>query len=179
MIDYERVVREFGERIFHVHAKDMEIDRDGLYQHGDLSARHRLAGPAAAGARRGALGPLHRRALRAVGYDGVVSIEHEDRAVRGRRGAGQARLPARAERAPPADRVRLEASDLAVRLLPERGLDLAEAWLDGVQLAWLSGAGFDGEEWGGGLVTTRGLQNVGAPSRAFRSTAITTTSLRR
>ena len=29
MIDYERVVREFGPRILHVHAKDMEIDREG------------------------------------------------------------------------------------------------------------------------------------------------------
>ena len=63
--------------------------------------------------------------------------------------------------------MRLEAGDFAVRLLPERRLDLAESWLDGVQLAWLSGAGFDGEEWGGGLVTTRGLQNVGAPSEGF------------
>ena len=38
MIDYERVVREFGSRIYHVHAKDMEIDRNGLYDHGVLSA---------------------------------------------------------------------------------------------------------------------------------------------
>ena len=63
--------------------------------------------------------------------------------------------------------MRLEAEDFAVRLLPERGLDVAEAWLDGIQLAWLSGAGFAGSEWGGGLVTTRGLQNVGAPSEGF------------
>ena len=48
MIDYERVVREFGDRIYHVHAKDMEIDRDGLYEHGVLSAGHRVAGAAAA-----------------------------------------------------------------------------------------------------------------------------------
>ena len=38
MIDYERVVHEFADRIYHVHAKDMEIDRDGLYEHGMLSA---------------------------------------------------------------------------------------------------------------------------------------------
>ena len=38
MIDHERVVREFGDRIYHVHAKDMEIDREGLYEHGVLSA---------------------------------------------------------------------------------------------------------------------------------------------
>jgi sugar phosphate isomerase/epimerase len=30
MIDYERVVYDFADRILHVHAKDMEIDRDGL-----------------------------------------------------------------------------------------------------------------------------------------------------
>ena len=29
-IDYERVVRDYARRIFHVHAKDLEIDRDGL-----------------------------------------------------------------------------------------------------------------------------------------------------
>ena len=63
--------------------------------------------------------------------------------------------------------MRLEAGELAVRLLPERGLDVAEAWLGGVQLAWLSGAGFEGTAWGGGLVTTCGLQNVGAPSEGF------------
>jgi hypothetical protein len=63
--------------------------------------------------------------------------------------------------------VRLEAGELAVRLLPERGLDIAEAWLGGVQLAWLSGAGFEGAAWGGGLVTTCGLQNVGAASEGF------------
>ena len=37
MIDYERVVREFAPRIFHVHAKDMEIDRDGLYERDGLA----------------------------------------------------------------------------------------------------------------------------------------------
>lgn len=63
--------------------------------------------------------------------------------------------------------MRLEATDFAVRLVPERGLDVAEAWLEGAQLAWLSGAGFAGSEWGGGLVTTCGLQNVGAPSEGF------------
>src|SRR5439155_1925392 len=36
-IDYTRAVREFRPRIFHVHAKDMEIDRDGLYENGVMS----------------------------------------------------------------------------------------------------------------------------------------------
>ena len=34
MIDYERVVFDFKDKIFHVHAKDLEIDREGLYQNG-------------------------------------------------------------------------------------------------------------------------------------------------
>ena len=38
MIDYERAVYDFADRIFHVHAKDMEVRRDGLYRHGTLSA---------------------------------------------------------------------------------------------------------------------------------------------
>jgi sugar phosphate isomerase/epimerase len=36
-IDYERVVRDYAPKIFHVHAKDMEIDRDGLYRNGTVS----------------------------------------------------------------------------------------------------------------------------------------------
>jgi uncharacterized protein DUF4432 len=57
-----------------------------------------------------------------------------------------------------------------VRLRPERGLDVAEAWFAGRQLAWLSDVGevpWNGDwraSWGGGLVTTCGLDNVGAPS---------------
>ena len=37
MIDEVQVVRDYGERIFHVHAKDLEIDRRGLQRHGVLS----------------------------------------------------------------------------------------------------------------------------------------------
>ena len=37
MIDYERAVRDYASRILHVHAKDMEIDRDGLYRHGSAA----------------------------------------------------------------------------------------------------------------------------------------------
>src|SRR5262249_53584727 len=57
-----------------------------------------------------------------------------------------------------------------VRLRPERGLDVAEAWFGEHQIAWLSGRGdvaWNGDwtaSWGGGLVTTCGLDNVGAPS---------------
>ncbi len=82
MIDYERVVREFGTRIFHVHAKDLHIDREGLYKHGVLSQGMGWQVPRIPG-----LGdmdwPKFFAALTAAGYDGVVSIEHEDRVFEG------------------------------------------------------------------------------------------------
>ena len=82
MIDYERVVREFSEKIFHVHAKDLHIDREGLYNHGVLSQGMGWQQPRLPG-----LGDVNWAkfiaALTAAGYDYVVSIEHEDRAFEG------------------------------------------------------------------------------------------------
>jgi len=82
MIDYERVVREFASKIFHVHAKDLHIDREGLYNNGVLSQGMGWQIPRLPG-----LGDMDWRkffaALTAVGYDYVVSIEHEDRAFEG------------------------------------------------------------------------------------------------
>jgi sugar phosphate isomerase/epimerase len=82
MIDYERVVREFGSRIFHVHAKDMMIDREGLYRNGVLSQGMGWQVPRLPG-----LGEIDWRrfisALYRAGYDGVVSVEHEDRGFEG------------------------------------------------------------------------------------------------
>lgn len=79
MIDYLRVVYEFGDRIFHVHAKDMRVDREQLYQRGILSLGMGWQIPRLPG-----LGEVNWAqlisALYAVGYDYVVSIEHEDRA---------------------------------------------------------------------------------------------------
>ena len=75
-IDYITPVREFKERIFHVHAKDTKIEHDlvknvgilGDYWHvdrlpglGDIDWRRFLA------------------AFHEIGYEGAVSIEHEDR----------------------------------------------------------------------------------------------------
>ena len=51
MIDQERFIAEFGPHILHVQAKDVMIDRDGLYERGTPVVRHRLADPAAARAR--------------------------------------------------------------------------------------------------------------------------------
>jgi len=81
-IDYTRAVREFGPRIFHVHAKDMEVDRDGLYDEGVMSLGVGWQVPRLPG-----LGEVRwdrfLSALYAIGYDWVVSIEHEDRNFEG------------------------------------------------------------------------------------------------
>jgi hypothetical protein len=82
MIDYERVVYDYADRIFHVHAKDMEINREGLYRNGVLSFGIGWQVPRLPG-----LGEVRwdrfLAALYAIGYDHVVSIEHEDRAFEG------------------------------------------------------------------------------------------------
>jgi len=81
-IDYERVVRDYASRIVHVHAKDLEIDRDGLYRHGTFSGGIGWQVPRLPG-----LGEVRWdrfiAALYAAGYDHVVSIEHEDRTFEG------------------------------------------------------------------------------------------------
>jgi sugar phosphate isomerase/epimerase len=82
MIDYERVVREFAGKIFHVHAKDLHIDHEGLYNHGVLSQGMGWQVPRLPG-----LGDMNWAkffaALTAARYDYVVSIEHEDRVFEG------------------------------------------------------------------------------------------------
>jgi hypothetical protein len=62
-----------------------------------------------------------------------------------------------------------------LRILPDRGFDLGQAWFGGAPLAWVSAVGEtgplsdpQGDAWvgafGGGLLTTCGLRNVGAAS---------------
>ena len=82
MIDYERVVREFASKIFHVHAKDLHIDRDGLYNNGVTSQGMGWQIPRLPGRGDVDWGKFI-SALTAVGYDYVVSIEHEDREFEG------------------------------------------------------------------------------------------------
>ncbi|CAN5849939.1 sugar phosphate isomerase/epimerase [soil metagenome] len=78
-IDEVRVIQDFRDRIFHFHAKDMEIDREMLYQDGVLGAGFSWAIPRLPGL--GAVKwPEVIAALYRNGYDYVVSIEHEDRA---------------------------------------------------------------------------------------------------
>ena len=82
MIDYERAVYDYADRIFHVHAKDLEVRREGLYKHGTFSGGLGWQVPRLPG-----LGevnwPRFVAALYAVGYDHVLSVEHEDRRFEG------------------------------------------------------------------------------------------------
>lgn len=77
-IDYIEAVDKFADRIFHTHAKDTEIKahrRRYVGNHGDGWWRYVIPG----------LGQIkwgeYIAALRRNGYDGVLSIEHEDDAV--------------------------------------------------------------------------------------------------
>src|SRR5262249_34674367 len=79
-IDYVRCVRDFGQRIVHVHAKDTRIDADRLYALGILGLGWHT--PKLPG-----LGDVNWgqffSALSDVGYRGAVCIEVEDRAYEG------------------------------------------------------------------------------------------------
>lgn len=82
MIDQPRFIREFGPRMVHVHAKDLMIDRDGLYDNGILSLGMGWQVPRMPG-----LGEVNWpevfSGLYRAGYDGPVIIEHEDRDFEG------------------------------------------------------------------------------------------------
>jgi len=82
MIDQARFIKEFGPHMFHVHAKDLMIDRDGLYERGIMSAGMGWQVPRMPG-----LGEVNWSAtfsgLYRAGYDGPVIIEHEDRRFEG------------------------------------------------------------------------------------------------
>ncbi len=85
LIDYNKLIKQFKDRIFHVHAKDAELFEDKLSYYGIHDAffgsegwwRFRMPG----------LGKVDLKgmveALREIGYDGVISIEHEDHLYEG------------------------------------------------------------------------------------------------
>ncbi len=76
-IDYIRFIYDFADRIFCVHAQDMDLDEEMCYQHGILSAgievqQRRIPG----------MGRVNWqeviKALYNIGYDSAMNIEHED-----------------------------------------------------------------------------------------------------
>jgi len=78
-IDYIKPLREFGSRIFHVHAKDARVDKDRLDRVGILATPLEYHSPKLPG-----LGDVDWARFLSVlgdtGYDGPVCIEVEDRA---------------------------------------------------------------------------------------------------
>jgi sugar phosphate isomerase/epimerase len=78
MIDMQRFIREFGPHILHVQAKDLMIDREGLYERGILSAGIGWQIPRLPGLGEVDWGVFFGELFR-VGYDGDIIIEHEDR----------------------------------------------------------------------------------------------------
>lgn len=82
MIDPVRFIREFGQRMVHVHAKDLMIDQDKLYENGIMSLGIGWQVPRMPG-----LGDVKWNdifaALYRAKYDGPVIIEHEDRTFEG------------------------------------------------------------------------------------------------
>ena len=81
-IDCAKALREFGSRIFHVHAKDARVDYDRMYEYGILTTPLRYHTPKLPG-----LGhvnwPQFFSVLTEIGYQGPVCIEVEDRAYEG------------------------------------------------------------------------------------------------
>jgi sugar phosphate isomerase/epimerase len=80
MIDIPRCVRDFAERIVHVHAKDARIDHDRLYEVGVLGLHWHT--PKIPGLGDVPWGPFF-SALTDARYNGPVCIEVEDRAFEG------------------------------------------------------------------------------------------------
>jgi sugar phosphate isomerase/epimerase len=78
MIDQSRFIKEFGPHILHVQAKDLTIDRDGLYDRGTLSSGMGWQVPRLPGLGDVDWARFHADLYRA-GYDGDIIIEHEDR----------------------------------------------------------------------------------------------------
>ena len=76
-IDHVRALREFEDRVFHVHAKDESIDPEQRYLHGafDLGRHWHVPGVAGTGDIDWGrfVGELH-----TAGYEGTVSVELED-----------------------------------------------------------------------------------------------------
>lgn len=81
-IDQPRFIKEFGPQMAHVHAKDLMVNHDGLYENGIMSVGMGWQIPRLCG-----LGDVDWSdffsGLYHAGYDGPIIIEHEDRLFEG------------------------------------------------------------------------------------------------
>jgi len=81
-IDYVAPIREFADRLFHVHAKDARVDYDGLDAHGVLALPPKYHTPKLPGLGDVDWGKFF-SALTDAKYTGPVCVEVEDRAYEG------------------------------------------------------------------------------------------------
>ena len=82
MIDIGRFLKEFGPHVLHYQAKDLLIDRDGLYERGIMSMGMGWQVPRIPGLGDVDWGVVHGELYR-QGYEGDCIIEHEDRRFEG------------------------------------------------------------------------------------------------
>ncbi|MTB52415.1 sugar phosphate isomerase/epimerase [Lewinella sp. W8] len=81
-MDYLAPMRDFSDRLFHVHAKDVRVDQHKLNQHGIMAPPnlwHEPKLPGMGGVDWGQFFSI----LTSAGYDGPVCVEVEDRAYEG------------------------------------------------------------------------------------------------
>ena len=90
-MDYLRPMREFKDRLFHVHAKDVRIDREKLDDVGILAHPNEYHTPKLPGLGDVDWGKFF-SVLTDTGYDGPVCVEVEDRAYEGSLDARKASL---------------------------------------------------------------------------------------
>jgi sugar phosphate isomerase/epimerase len=81
-MDYLAPMRDFSDRLFHVHAKDVRVDQHKLNEHGIMAPPnlwHEPKLPGMGGVDWGQFFSI----LTSAGYDGPVCVEVEDRAYEG------------------------------------------------------------------------------------------------
>lgn len=81
-MDYLKAIREYGNRFFHVHAKDVRVDREELAFHGNLAFPSKTHTPKLPGMGDVNWGQFF-GALSDAGFQGAVCVEVEDRAFEG------------------------------------------------------------------------------------------------
>jgi sugar phosphate isomerase/epimerase len=90
-MDYLKPITEFADRLFHVHAKDLRINRAALDEHGSFAFPNLWHSPKLPGLGDVDWGRFFSR-LTDTGYNGPVCVEVEDRAYEGSLEARQAAL---------------------------------------------------------------------------------------
>jgi sugar phosphate isomerase/epimerase len=81
-MDYLAPMREFADKLFHIHAKDVRIDRDRLNDVGIMAPPNEWHTPKLPGMGDVDWGQFF-STLTSIGYDGPVCVEVEDRAFEG------------------------------------------------------------------------------------------------